>query len=333
MSERGKCPMLRRRSSVSPGKPNFFALCLSAASVAVICGSFDPAPAGEDLSFVAVSSRTAGDVPLPPEAAAGLASEISNNASAAISPVPLQNMTMDSSDAITFSLLLLQDGARFVGNIDTYTVLFNKQERISGDLSDLQTIDLKVRHQPSFSVYMKWQNGDKGRQLLYNEDYEDKKMVVKLGGLKGRILPGIKLDPHGPEAMAAARYPVTEAGILGMVKQIIVHRKNDLKHGHGVTCVRLPNQVFDERDCYCFRYEYHSNEFNAQYRKSIILIDSRYHIPLNVINHTWAKEAEGLSTEQLDELTLIENYSFSHVDFGRELVAEEFSRENKAYRM
>ena len=212
-------------------------------------------------------------------------------------------------------------------------VLFNKQERISGDLSDIQSIDLKVRHQPSFSVYMKWQNGDKGRQLLYNEDYEDKKMVVKLGGLKGRILPGIKLDPHGPEAMAAARYPVTEAGILGMVKQIIVHRQNDLKHGQGVTCVRLPNQVFDERDCYCFRYEYHLPEFNRQYRKSTILIDSRYHIPLNVINHTWAKEAEGLTAEQLDELTLIENYSFSRVDFGRELVAEEFSRENKAYRM
>ena len=127
--------MLRRRSSVSSGKPNFFALCLSAASVAVICGSFDPAPAGEDLSFVAVSSRSAADVPLPPEAAAGLASEVSTHATAAISPVTLHNMTMDSSDAITFSLLLLQDGARFVGNIDTYTVLFNKQERISGDLA------------------------------------------------------------------------------------------------------------------------------------------------------------------------------------------------------
>ena len=325
--------MPRRRSSVSPGKPNFFALCLSAASVAVICGSFDPAPAGEDLSFVAMSSRTAADVPLPPDAAAALTSEIARNATAEITPVPLNNMTMDSSDANKFSLLLLQDGARFVGNIDTYTVLFKKQERIGGDLSDLQTIDLKVRHQPSFSVYMKWQNGDKGRQLLYNEDYEDKKMVVKLGGLKGRILPGMKLDPHGQEAMAAARYPVTEAGILGMVKQIISHRQNDLKHGQGVTCVRLPNQVFDERDCYCFQYEYHSNEFNAQYRKSTILIDSRYHIPLTVVNHTWAKDAAGLSPEQLDELTLIENYSFSHVDFGRELVAEEFSRENKTYRM
>lgn len=325
--------MPRRSSCVSSGKPNFLALTLLASCVAVICGSFDPAPAGEELSFVTVSTISTADVPLPPDAAARLVSEVAENASAAVSPVAPNSMVMTNSDAIKFSLLLLQDGARFVENIDTYTVQFNKHERINGDMTDLQTIDLKVRHRPSFSVYMKWQNGDKGRQLLYNEDYEDKKMVVKLGGIKGRILPGIKLEPLGPEAMAAARYPVTEAGILGMVKQIIMHRQNDIKHGHGVTCVRLPNQVLDERDCYCFRFEYQSPEFNAQYRKSQLLIDSRYHIPLQVVNHTWAKDAEGLTPDQLDELTLIEDYSFSRVDFGRELVAEEFSRENKAYRM
>jgi hypothetical protein len=324
--------MPRRRTSVSAGKHNFFALCLSGLSVAFICMSFDPAPAGEDLGYVTVSANSLTDVPLPRDMA-GLKSSIAENATAAVTPLAQSGMTMDSHDAIMFSLLLMQDGARFVENINTYTVIFRKQERINGDLSEMQSIDLKVRHQPAFSVYMKWQNGDKGRQVLYNEDYDDKKMVVKLGGLKGRLLPGIKLDPSGPEAMAESRYPVTEAGILGMVNQIIVHRQNDLKKGEGVECVRLPNQAFDERDCYCFLFKYSSPEANPVYRKSIILIDSRYHIPLHVLNHTWAKDDTGLSPEQLDDLTLIESYSFSNVDFGRDLVAEEFSRENKAYRM
>ena len=118
-----------------------------------------------------------------------------------------------------------------------------------------------------------------------------------------------------------------------MVKQIVACRQSDLKRGQGVTCVRLPNQVWDERDCYCFQYDYHTPEFHPTYRKSIVLIDTRYHIPLQVVNHTWASETDGLTPEQLDEQTLIEDYSFSRTDFGRELVAEEFSRDNPSYRM
>ena len=54
---------------------------------------------------------------------------------------------------------------------------------------------------------------------------------------------------------------------------------------------------------------------------------------MKVVNHTWTDEQEGLTAEQLDENTLIENYSFSSLNFGREFVAEDFSRDNPQYRM
>lgn len=321
-----------QRSCSSSGKPNILALCLSAASVAVICGSFDPVPAGDDLSLVRVSARADRDVPLPPDARTDLLIDVAKSPAQAITPAS-DSMLLDSEDALKFSLLLLQDGARFVENIKTYSVVFHKQERLGGDLGEVQIIDLKVRHQPAFSVYMKWQNGDKGRQVLYNEEYDDRKLVVKLGGLKGRLLPGIKLDPNSSEAMKEARYPVTEAGLLGMLKQIIAHRQQDVKNGEGVTCRRLPNAVCDERECYVFEFEYHSPRFNDKYRKSLVKIDCRYHVPLHVVNHTWARDVDQLTVEQVDELTLVENYAFTHMDFGRELVAKDFDRDNPAYRM
>ena len=329
--------MPRIRHVQSSGKRNFLAMCASAVSLGAICGSFDPVPAGEELQFTRVNSvvtatENTSDVPLP----AGLQASASDTVISVQSiggVQPVSSGDLNNNDAIKFSMLLLKDGGRFIDNIDHYRVTFEKRERIKGDIGELETMDLKVRHAPNFSVYMKWKTGDAGRQLLYNDEYDDKQMIVKLGGLKGRILPALKLDPLGSEAKAGARYPVTEVGISGMIRQMIVHRENDLNHGHGVDCCRLPNEVFDERECYCFRYEYSAPKFNTLYRKSIVLMDTRYHVPLKVVNYTWSENAEGMTPEQLDEMTMIEDYAFRHLDMGAKLVAEDFSRDNPAYRM
>ncbi len=329
--------MLRPSPRKKSGKSNFLALCVSTVSLGVIFCSFDPAPAGEDLSPEQKTADVSNSVPLPPDAlvsANAAAPEMESASPSADVPKKAHSgMILDNNEAIKFSLLLMQDGCRFLENVEGYSVTFNKQERLQGDLSDVQTIDMKVRHSPSFGVYMKWKTGDTGRQLLYNEDYEDKRMVVKLGGFKGRLLPAIKLQPNSPEAMAQARYPVTEAGLLGMMRLLVVHRNNDVKNGQGVRCVRLENCVCDERECYCFMYEYEAPEFNKIYRKSVLMLDKRYHIPMRVVNHTWTDATEGLTASEIDEQTLIEDYSFSRIDFGREVIVEDFSRENPAYRM
>ena len=332
--KRGVFPMVRLCPRKNSRRSNFLALSVSAISLGVIFCSFDPVPAGEEIGRSEVSSD---NVPLPQGAIAAAESvelltttvrqEVGTPATRA------GGMILNNDDALKFSLLMIQDGQRFIENVDGYSVVFNKQERIQGDLSETQTIELKVRHSPSFGIYMKWKNGDTGRQLLYNEDYEDKKMCVKLGGFKGRLLPAIKLEPTGPEAMAQARYPVTEAGILGMLKLLVLHRQNDIKNGQGVRCVRLEDTEFDDRKCYCFLYEYDSPEFNKTYRKSLLMLDARYHVPLRVINHTWTENSEGLTATELDEQTLIEDYSFLKIDFGKEMVTIDFSRDNPAYRM
>ena len=322
------CPRKNSRRS------NFLALSVSAISLGVIFCSFDPVPAGEETGRAEVAVDS---VPLPPGVVAPAESSeqiaTTPESESAISSSNKGGMILNNEDALKFSLLMMQDGQRFIENVDAYSVVFNKQERIQGDLSETQTIDMKVRHAPSFGIYMKWKNGDTGRQLLYNEDYEDKKMCVKLGGFKGRLLPAIKLEPMSPEAMAQARYPVTEAGILGMLKLLVFHRQNDIKHGQGVRCIRLDDAEFDNRKCYCFLYEYESPEFNKTYRKSLLMLDARYHVPLRVINHTWTENSEGLTATEMDEQTLIEDYSFLNIDFGKEMVTIDFSRDNPAYRM
>lgn len=310
----------------------------SAVSLGAICCSFDPVPAGEDIrvarvTLVGASAKQSTDVPYPPGFQAN-SSDAQETIRSVGSPSENSASTLrNNHDAIKFSMLLLKDAGRFIENVDTYRVLFDKRERINGDLGDTQTMELKVRQQPAFSVYMKWKSGDTGRQLLYNEEYDDKRMVVKLGGLKGRLLPAIKLDPFGSEAKAEARYPITEAGLAGMIRQIVIQRELDANLGDGVICTRLENQVFDDRECYCFRYDYRSAECNPLYRKSFVLMDTRYHLPLKVTNYTWSSNSEGLTPEELDEMTMIEDYSFRELDMGTKIVDRDFSRDNPAYRM
>ena len=330
--------MLKSSSRTSPGRRNFIAVCVTVLSVGLLYSRFDTVPAGEDISLSPTASVTAfpveAPVPIPPDEVEA-AKELSGEAPQEGSPQPPQiteGGMLDGMETIKFCTLLLHDGARYMENLKDYTVTFHKEERVNGDLQKPQTIDMKVQHSPHFAVYMKWKNGDRGRQILFSEQYEDGCMVVKLGGLK-RILPALKLDPAGANAMSESRYPVTQAGVAGMIRQLLVHREKDLERGSGVHCVRLPDQEFDQRRCYAFLVTYESPEICEVYRKSILLMDAHFHIPVMVRNFTWAKDCNDLTEEELDRATLIENYSFTGLKLTNNLVALDFSRENPRYRM
>ncbi len=147
---------------------NTAALCLSAASIALLYASFDPVPAGENTRPAQQVSSSSSfviteEVPVPPDAKDLTVQEVRPDqlnptpaAPADASSVCPTGCVLTNEEAIQFSVLMLQDGARFLENIDSYAVTFEKQERINGDLSEAQTIELKVRHSPKFSVYMKW---------------------------------------------------------------------------------------------------------------------------------------------------------------------------------
>jgi len=333
--------------------------------ISIFYTALDPAPAADDLiaswNSVERSEDALNDAPVPfpieisdesltlaPAPATDTAADSvdltdpsgSEASATAVSESTVQNpvpavdgIVLSNQEAIQFSLLLLRDGEKYLQGLSSYSAVFSKRERINGDLQEAQVIEMKIQHSPQYSVYMRWRNGDAGRQVLYSTQYEDGQMVVKLGGFKGRLIPAIKLDPNGDKAMSESRYPITRAGLHGMQQQVLSHREADLSRGYGVRCRRLPNQVFDETACLCFEFTYDSADISLVYRKSLILIDVRKNIVRLTRSYTWAGDSDGLSAEQLDEQTLIEDYSYSSINSGAELAAEEFSRDNPKYRM
>lgn len=337
--------MPRTISRNSPGRRNFMAACVTVLSVGVLYSSFDPVPAGEENFSRAAPVAPQFDensVPLPVQAesevvevgntvAAEIATNIPIDPDAALLKKGTSGSTLTNLESLQFCNLLLSDGERFINRFNAYTVKFHREERINGDMKCPQSIELKVQHEPHFAVYMKWLSGQKGQQVLYSDAYEDRCMVVKFGGFK-RMLPALKLEPESSLAMAESRYPVTEAGLGGMIRQLKGHRERDIKRNHGLTCTRLENQQFAGQDCYCFLLKYDSPEISKVYRKSLMMIDCENHLPVMVRNFTWSADAN-LEGEQLDAVTMIEDYSFTDLQIQAEVVALDFSRENPRYRM
>ena len=229
--------------------------------------------------------------------------------------------------ALTASQDTLRRGQELLEKTSDYSAQFRRQERIDGELLDPQAMNLKVRHAP-FSLYMKWTEGDKGRQLIFAQGQNEDKVLIQIGGVAGRLTGALAMDPDDPRVRAESRYPATCAGLLALTKIILSHHELDLKRATGVTSEMRDGESFDNRPCFLTTLVYDSPTINADYYKSLILIDKELSVPVCVRNYTWI---QGQAPAKEDEDSLIEHYSYTGLEINTQLTDNDFSKSK--YRM
>lgn len=311
---------------------NATAVLISFVAVSILYLNFEPTPAEADPSAANAALASLQEpviAPRPSTLASGSNSNSTGNDKRQTSGRAAD--VIEGQRALLMSLLLLEKGVHEISKVPDYTATFCKHERIDGTLGDNQVMQLKLRHKP-FSVYMKWLVGDKDRELLYVDGQNDGKMLVKLGGIKGKFLPALKLTPTGSIAMREARYPVTKLGLRQMAQEMIGHRRNEISGKVGVRCQMLADQKIQKRDCYCFIFVYDSAKTSEIYRKSIVYIDKEYSLPVLVKNYGWPTDVEEeTKPAKLDEATLVEHYLYTNIRLKQQLANAEFDRGNKNY--
>lgn len=223
--------------------------------------------------------------------------------------------------ALLMHLLMLEKARNHVSSFYGYTVDFTKQERIEGELMEPQSISIDIRHKP-YSVYMKWKNFDKGRQLLYVPHENDGNAIVRLGGLKGRFIPPVQMEPDSSRIMRESRYPVSKAGILPVVEAMIACRKDDVEKREGVTAVMFDNDVIEGRKVFTFVVQYPNRETSKLYRRTMTYLDQKTMLPIRLCNYTWGEDVDDLTPRELDEATLIEDYAFSNLRVAKVRVGD-----------
>lgn len=232
-------------------------------------------------------------------------------------------------DMIT-KIQLIEKGVQFLSTVNNYTAQFVKQELVNGELLDEQEMDLKIRHAP-FSIYLKWNTGEVGREVLYVDGAHDGRLAAHAGGWKAR-LPFVFLEPSSSLAMAESRYPITKAGLFELAKLMLRVHKEDLEQKKFSRCEKLADQAFDNRPCHVFVVEYKDKSYSEQYRKSICLIDKEWSIPVYTRNFGWLDGDVPADPEEFDKASLLEFYSYSSVNFGSNLLAADFDHANEEYR-
>ena len=342
--------------------PNLIAILISFSAVSFLYFNFDPTPVGADSSLDEQGSVSALksilQTPPPPslpktvmgtvedtepntvlgtvegtEQPTASASNAAQQKSNSVTIGDRDQTVLNGRMALLMHLLMLEKANARLEKIDNYTATFCKQERVDGQLSDLQIMEIKLRHSP-FSIYMKWiDGGDVGRELLFVDGKNDGKMLVHVGGFKGRFLPSLSLHPQGTLAMEESRYPITKAGMLALIQMAISYRQHDLALANGVTCQMISDHKFDDRNCYCFIVEYNTPKISEIYRKSITYFDKTLSVPVFIKNYTWPHRIGDCDENNLDESTVIEHYAFSNINLEKRLADADFDRMNSSYRL
>ncbi len=308
---------------------NFAAAIVAGGAIAFLYYNFEPVTAEEpqtntrqlaSLSNIdarlsrqtaSLESLSSVSVPQPPDSSAD----------------QVDTQGMSDRYAVLFAISQLQRGIEKLERHPNYSTVLERQERINGVLQDEQQIELKLRHAP-FSVYMKWMNYDKGRELLFSENENEGRMLVRLGGLKGRLVPTLRLDPTGDRAMSETRHSVAQAGLINLAKEIINHRQKDLETGNVPVCKIEEGLMFDNRPCYKMEVEYRKPSSNSVYRRCITLIDEQLSLPVYVKNYTWPDK----NTVNIEEDTLVECYSYTNIQFEEQLADAIWEHDNPGYR-
>lgn len=329
-----KRPRMMRLQHADPAvrlqrRRNGIAILISLSTITVLYLNFDPTPAGADpapgkINIAKLSSSVGGTLPTT-------AAPIQT---ASISEAHVGRSTDYNVEAnrlsLMFNLFLIESGHERLSKTPDYTATFFKHERIDGEMLDPQVMEMKLRHAP-FSVYMKWHEGEVGRELLYVDGENDGKMIVHPGGIRGRLLPSIKLEPTSNLSMRETRHPVTMVGMLNLAHEIITRRKREMKDGVDIRCQMIEDQMINERPCYCFVLVWPNQHESEEYRKSIQYIDKELSLPVCVKNFAWPDSEEPIPPEKLDEETLIEHYAYTDIQFNKQLTAGDFDRANEEY--
>lgn len=217
--------------------------------------------------------------------------------------------------------------------INDYTAMLVKRERVDGVLGEHDFIFVKVRNrkivdgqlvQP-LSVYLTYlkPTAVKGREVIYVEGQNDGNMIAHEGGFKGRFLPTMPLPPTGMLAMRGQRYPITEIGIENLIVKLI-ERGETARRYPDVTCAFRKNAKVKDRVCTVLEVTQPNRHPELDFYQAQVFIDDTYNLPIRYISFDWP-------TKQGDPLSVIEEYNYLDLKVNVGLGDADFDPKNPQY--
>lgn len=210
--------------------------------------------------------------------------------------------------------------------VNDYTALLVKRERIGDAVGDHEYMSIKVRNhkeangrllQP-FSVYLSFlkPSSVKGREVIYVENQNNGNIVAHEGGFKGRFLPTVTIPPTGMLAMRGQRYPMTEIGVENMIVKLIERGEKALQFEDVRAEFRKGAHIRD-RSCTVLQLTQPTRRPDAEFHTAQVYMDDELNMPIRYIAHDWPNAAGGPGEviEEYNYLNLAVNVGLTDADF------------------
>ncbi len=211
-----------------------------------------------------------------------------------------------------------------IEDLKDYSATLVKREQVDGKLGTRQSFFIKVRHEP-FSVFTRGLSPTaiEGQEVIYVAGRNEGKLWAHPAGFQGNLLRAISLEPDGTIAMRGQRYPITEIGILNMVKHLIAAAEQDLKHDECEVRFFAGGKIND-RVCTWFEVVHPAPRPFFRFHIARIFVDDQLKIPVRYEAYGWPAKPGGPPE-------LLEEYTYLNLRLNNGFTDEDFSIENPSY--
>lgn len=223
----------------------------------------------------------------------------------------------------------------FRAKYDDYTCLLYKRERVSGVTGDQEVAKVKIRNRKEvdgrlvtpFAVYLNFVKPAKiaGREALWVEGANNGKMIGHKGKGESIITASAWLLPTSPLAMAGQLYPITEIGIENLILKLI--ERGNKERQHADVEVTWKSNVLQRRKCRVLTLMHAAKRPEFDFHKAEIFIDEEYNIPVRYVAFDWPSAPGG----KLSVKDILEEYTYTEINFNVGLTDHDFDHRNKEY--
>jgi len=211
-----------------------------------------------------------------------------------------------------------------IEKIKDYSATMVKRERVGGKLGEYEHVFLKIRHEP-FSVYMYFLGPEdrRGQEVIYVHNRNDNMIVAHGTGVQRTMFGTVSLKPTGPVAMKGQRYPITEIGVLNLVRRLIEVGEKDLQYGE-CEVKFFEGAKINDRSCTCIQVVHPVPRRNFLFHVARIFVDDELNIPIRYESYDWPKQPGG-------EPELIEEYTYLNLKLNNGFTDLDFDPKNPNY--
>jgi hypothetical protein len=207
-----------------------------------------------------------------------------------------------------------QRGLPAIERLKDYSATLVRRERIHGKLSGYEYATIKIRHEP-FSVYIYFRApaSVKGQEVVYIAGRNQGKLLAH----KARLPATVALDPEGLIAMSGRHYPLTEIGLVNLVRRLVEVGQEDAKRGE-CEVKYFTHAKVNDRVCTVIQVVHPTPRDYFRFHLARVFVDDELTVPIRYESHDWPRESGG-KPELIEEYTYLDlklNNGFTDADFN-----------------